>query len=302
MRISLIVLSLISLAAIGESKKAAVKPSEATKAVVPAQSVTTAAVQTTSVAPNTSVVTASAPSESGVMGFIDLRPSYSSQIGEFHSENTLELGYKFSNTWNLVYDQEFQTNLYNPADEGGLNLTAQDGYARLRGADLLKSADETLTLSYELRAFAPTKSSRRDAGMVTAIRNYAKLAKKLSDRVTMTLMEVPIAHIYTRASYNGKPNPSFENRIYLITDVDLTDKLSLSFPIQWNAQKLRSAEGNWDNFIGIYPEVGYTLTENYSVGAAYYNDTSLMSSDLATFQIGDGLKNGVVQLFFKASL
>jgi hypothetical protein len=34
----------------------------------------------------------------------------------------------------------------------------------------------------------------------------------------------------------------------------------------------------------------------------YYDTTSLISSDLSSFQIGEGLEDGVVQVFLRASL
>lgn len=253
----------------------------------------------------------SAQGDSKVLAAVDIRPTASLKGQDsFRFENWAQLGYAFSPVFQVVYHQDFWMNLYNSQLAGGadgLGLIAQDGYFDWFRDRVFQSQDKTLTLSYEGRLYVPTFSSRREAGMITAFRNYLILGKKLNDVVSVTLVEAPIVHAYSQSAHNGKANPLVENRVTLEVAFNLTSKLNFSLPMAWSATKMRRAPGqiNSDsiqNFVWINPELSYAVDANYALGVGYYDTTSLIKSDFSAFQVGEGLEDGVVQCFLRASL
>ncbi|MFM8268784.1 MAG: hypothetical protein ACKN9V_01235 [Pseudomonadota bacterium] len=250
-------------------------------------------------------------SPSKMLGGVDVRPTVSLKgTDSFRFENSVELGYQFSPVFNLIYVQNFWTNLYNSSLAGGadgLGFIAQDGYLDWTRNQIFESKDKTLSLAYEGRLMVPTLGARREAGMITALRTYFILSKKLSESVSLTFLEIPIVHAFSQASHNGKANPIVENRVGLQVSFNLSKDLSFSFPLLWSATKMRVASGNKssgaiENFVWINPELSYAVDSHYSLGMGYYDSSSLMSSDLSAFQIGEGLEDGVVQVFLRASL
>src|SRR5262245_11805189 len=105
--------------------------------------------------PSSSLFTSAAQAPEGaVIGTFELRPSYRSQIGEFHAENSAFLGYKFATGQSIYYKQEFNTNIYNPtakAGEGGLSPYAYDGSLRWKLGSIWEAPSAGLALSYEGR-------------------------------------------------------------------------------------------------------------------------------------------------------
>lgn len=245
------------------------------------------------------------------IGVLDIRPTVATKGQDsFRFENSAQIGYQFSPVFNLIYDQNFWMNLYNSSLVGGaegIGFIPQDGYFDWTRDRVLESKDKTLSLAYEGRLIMPTMGSRREAGMITVLRTYFILGKKLSEAVSLSLVEAPILHAYSQAAHNGKANPLVENRVGLQVSLNLSKQLSFSFPLIWSATKMRSApgnksSGNIENFVWINPELSYSIDSHYNVGLGYYDTSSLMSSDLSAFQIGDGLVDGVVQVFLRASL
>jgi hypothetical protein len=245
------------------------------------------------------------------VGVLDVRPTASLKGQDsFRFENSVEIGYQFSPVFSLVYHQDFWTNLYNSTLAGGsdgIGLQPQDGFFDWYRDRVLESSDKTLSLSYEGRLFVPTMASRQQAGMITALRTYFILGKKLGETVSLNLVEAPIIHAYSQASHGGKANPLIENRIGLQVSFNLSKELSFTIPLSWSATKMRSAPGNKssnavEHFVWVNPELSYAVNSNYSFGMGYYDTTSLISSDLSSFQIGEGLEDGVVQVFLRASL
>lgn len=249
--------------------------------------------------------------KSRVIGVLYLRPTATTKGQDsFRFENSAEVGYELSPSFSVFYHQDFWMNLYNSSLVGGsegIGFKPQDGFVDWFKDAVLESQDKTLSLGYEGRLLVPTMASRREAGFISALRTYFILGKKFGETVSLSLIEAPIIHFYREAAHNGRANPFVENRVGFQVSFDLSKNLNFSFPITWSATKMRSAPGNkltneMDHFIWINPELSYTVDSNYSLGMGYYDTTSLMSSDLSSFQIREGLEDGVVQLFLRASL
>lgn len=312
----LFVLAAITVAAVGlgvESKKAAVKavkpaaqPAVTAQAqpAAPATSAPAEADRTTSATTSTAAV--AAPSAAKLLGEVEVRPSWTVTPDEFHTENYAMLGYQFDKTKSLSYYQAFNTNLYDPGTSAkGLGLYAFDGFLRGKVNKIYESGGTSL--NYEARAYAPTYSAKRDAGMITIIRNYAKLVMDFNKTFSLAVYEIPIVHVYSRSANLGKANPLFENRVYLIGTINFTDKLSLDLPVMFHQSKARGAsgtanDGKWTFHVWTYPELTYSVSGNTAVGVAYYNDASLFAPDLSTSTFSDGFKSGVAQVFVRATL
>ncbi len=240
-----------------------------------------------------------------VSGALDMRPSMAaSGADSFHTENSVELGINLTEDINVSYLQAFNTNIARHRGDGtGLDLYAFDGFFRARFAPIWKSADESLTFTYAPRVFTPTFKARRDAGMITTVRNYFTLSKKVSSVVTVTGSIIPIFHAYSRtgsgSGTDASANPVFENRVYAIVDISLTDKLSLSLPLFFHQTRhlnyQAGAKNNdaWSLLVWTYPELLYAVTPKLTVGVAFYSDDLLKA---------DGLGKGVGQLTLQASL
>lgn len=252
--------------------------------------------------------TASTTFTPSLTGGIDIRPSMTANTSDWNTENTIELGAKVSPTVAISYLQAINSNLADAdGDAEGLGLYAHDGFLRVRASNLWVSADETWSLGFQLRQYAPTHAPKRDKGYITSGRHYFTLAKKLSNSVTLSGSVIPIYHIYSQPGIGTAANPAFENRFYLIADFDLGRGFSLSLPLMFHQSKARDyaaageGSGAWTFFAWTYPELLYAITPNYTVGLAYYSD-NLVAEDLSGFAISDGLSKGVIQATFQASL
>jgi len=245
-----------------------------------------------------------------IFGVLDVRPSAVLK-GEdtFRFENSAEVGYQLNPKFQVLYHQDFTMNLYNPATQSGVQgvgLQAMDGFIDWFREAWMESQDGSISLSYEGRLYVPLAATRRDAGMITALRNYFILGKKLSNGVSVNLIEAPILHFYDQPSYLGKANPAFENRLGIQLAYKFQEKWSFSLPLLWSATQLRtvsqSTGSRLDHFVWINPEISYAADSHYTLGLGYYDNTSLISSDLSSFQVGEGLEDGIVQFFVRASL
>lgn len=248
---------------------------------------------------------------SKLIGTLDLRPTMALRGQDsFRSEDSVELGYRFNPSFQLLYHQDFWTNIYNSSLVGGaegLGLVVHDGYFDWFSDRVLESRDKSLFVSYEGRLYTPTFAPRREAGMITALRNYLIVGKKVNEAISLNFVETPIVHFYDRATHLGKANPALENRMTFELALSLTSQLGLSLPLSWSAVKMRAIDGMTDSgkvesFVWINPELSYRLNDNYLVGMGYYDTTSLVKSDFSSLQIFEGLEDGVVQMFLRASL
>lgn len=247
--------------------------------------------------------TTTSPAPSRITGMIDLRPSFRSRLGSFYMENAFELGYKFTQDTSFSYLQAVNNNLYEPkGDSIGLNATIERSFARLRVNNLYKGTDG-FSISYENRFYVPVAGYDQEAGMILLSRNYFKFRKQFSSQFALTFMEIPIVQLYRTAGYfsgaNARANAAFENRVYLIGEVNFTDKLSLVLPVMFHQTKYRSFAQNarnddaWTFFFWINPEITYSIDNNFSVGLGYYSDNLLNAS---------GFEDGITQLAFTAAL
>ncbi len=258
-------------------------------------------------AEDTTLATQAAPPTSKVVGVVDLRPSAHMATGQKTTENTFELGYQFAPSRTVSVVQYLETNVHNPdsAADKGLNLTVYDAFLRTRLGKLVNLGDGA-DLGYQSRVYLPTTSASRDKGLIATFRNYISLNKKFNDLVSVSLHELPIFGAYSKAGVGASANMIYENRVYLITALQITEKLSFELPIMLHNTRYQTFEGaknsaTWAANLWIYPELTYQLTDNVSVGAAMYT-SNLVAPDLSGFTLSDGFKDSVVQLVLGATL
>jgi hypothetical protein len=244
-------------------------------------------------------------SDAKMIGIAELRPSYGSVLGEFHTENNAILGYQFSKDTNLVYKQEFFTNLYHPGTRDGMTLEARDGYFRGNITNIWTNGP--WGLNYEGRLYLPTYASRREAGMIVAARNYAHLGYRFSGAFTLILSEAPVFHVYDVAGYKKAANPWYENKVELTGVYKFSDNTRLIVPLKFSSLKYRNfAKGAkyndaWGHTLVLWPELWHRLDSTFQVGAAYYTG-SLIQDNFGATTIENGFKTGVAQLIFAANL
>lgn len=266
---------------------------------------------TPAAAPSQTVDTVAAPgqSTSKLVGMIDMRPSWTMNLGEFHNEGVVEVGWQFNPNLILSSWVEFTTNILNnraPLEEQGLNPTLGATIVRTRVNHLYDNAAKDFWISYENRTYLPTATASRDRGMIAVSRNYLKLNKKVSNSVTLMLYDILIPQIYARAGSGKSANPAFENRVYAMVSWDITSRLNFLVPIMFHQTKYRDfaagAANNdaWTFTLWTYPELDWALTDNFTIGLSYYSD-NLIKSDLSGFDFA-GLGKGVFQFVTIVSL
>lgn len=249
-------------------------------------------------------------SEATLKAAIEFRPSWSSKRGAFSTENNAELGYAFNKKTYVGYRQEFNTNLFDPsAKVSGMSLVAIDGILRADFRDVLVNKDAGLSFGYEPRIYLPTEAEERDKGRIFSTRQYLKVKKNLGTTTALTLMEVPILHVYNSpGTMAGGANPVFENRVYLVFDWTLIDgKLDFSFPVMFHNKKHRDfgagAANNsaWAQKLWVYPELTYAVNKNFSLGLAYSSE-NLVAPDLSETTFKSGFESGLTQIVLRATL
>ena len=249
-------------------------------------------------------------------GYLDLRPSWITKTGGFTTENTAEMGARITQDTSISYMQGFNTNLFDPLSpevSSGVRLELSPGAVRTKINNLWRDDRAGLSLSYENRVYLPIDAASRERGFVTALRNYIKLSKSFSNTLTLTLSDAVIPIIHSRSGNVSpmglaSPNGVFENRIQLETDLQLTEKLSISLPLMFHQTKLANfradAIGNdsWTFYICTSPEIDYAVSENLTLGLAYYNIESFFNTNLSKSQFGQALESGEFQFVLTASL
>jgi hypothetical protein len=249
-------------------------------------------------------------------GYLDLRPSWITKTGGFTTENTLEIGAKLNADTSVAYMQGFVTNLYDPvnlAENRGMKFSLDAGAVRFQIKNIWKSEGNGLALSYENRIYLPVDLGSQSKGIITSIRNYLKLSKSVSDNIKVTLSDAVIPIINSRSGNSSSAgvftsNNIFENRVYLITDIQLTEKLSLSIPVmfhQTRAANYRSEASNnaaWSFLVWTSPELDYAVNDHLTLGLSYYNNESFFSSNLSKAQFRQAFESGEVQFVLTASL
>lgn len=270
-----------------------------------------------------SVESALVPAETGALQVsIEVRPSVvvesvdnDARMPKYYTENTINFGYQFNSKVYAGYHQGFDANFHSFKDESRrLNPTISDSYIRVMIKDIWSNTSGT-SLSYEPRIYLPLAQNLRDAGNIAAIRNYVTLSQKVTSSVSVSLVEMPIFHVYNVSGsvVDGKSNanPVLENRVYLVTSVSLTDKLSLDIPIMVNSIRRANyagAEnsGRLEHTLGIYPELDYAINKTWTVGMAYFSNKLLKynnGGDLDGLNLSGVLEKGVsAQFVVRASL
>lgn len=246
-----------------------------------------------------------------VLGSVDFRPTWAFKTGEMRTESEAEAGVAFNKNLSLTYVQDINTNFYTPKNEeaSGLGAKLSVGFIRTKVKNILTWDNDKFSLNYQSRLYLPVDEPTQKKEQILAARNYVYVSRKLSDSVKLSLYEIPIFFINNRAGVGKSANNVFENRVYLIADYQITEKLSLSVPLMFhqtrkaNYSATAANNNDWTFWVWTNPELDYAITDNYTVGLSYYNDSeSLMTSDMKKFQIGTGLESGVLQLVFYASL
>lgn len=252
-----------------------------------------------------------APSAAKVVAGIDIRPSWDPALNVFRTEDAVEMGYQFKPGRSITYIQTATTNIHTPNEALGVNPLLDVGYLRTGLSKLLTDDSTGLSFGYQNRIYIPTAGYMRDAGQITMIRNYFNISKKVNDSVTVTLTEMPVFHFNSRAGTAltgaGTANASFQNRIYLTTDIQITDNLSFSLPVMFHQTKFANFQlgaknnNSWNYLVWTYPEITYSLGGGTSVGLAYYS-ANLVKADLSDLDLEAGLSNGTFQVAFTAYL
>lgn len=235
-------------------------------------------------------------------GMIELRPSWNPAGNEFHTEDTLDLGYDFSPGFSLDYNQYVNTNLSNPRT-GGFGLEPQDGFLRARFRNVWQNVRKDLTFEIEERLYLPTNAAKRDAGMIAALRSVFSLIKQVTPKFTLIAQEIPIIYGFDRSGTANGPNPAFENRLYLIASYDITPKLNFSFPLLlWATAQRRfgptavSADtSRWTYMAMIWPELTVAVAPQTFLGVSYYSGNFVDGFE-------KGLTDGVTQLVLRQTL
>ena len=249
-------------------------------------------------------------------GYIDLRPSWITKTGNFTTEDTVELGAKLTQDTSVTYMQGLLTNLYDPMSgdaNGGLKPKLDAGALKVNVKNLWKDDSQGLSLGYENRTYLPVDEASQNRGMIASIRNYLKLSKKVNDRLQFTLSEIAIPIVNNRSGVVSKTgeavaNKIFENRVYLVTDIQLTEKLALSLPVMFHQSRTAnfrsdaSQNASWSFHVWTSPELDYAMSENLTLGVAYYNNDSFFTPNLSKSQFGQALESGEFQFVLTASL
>lgn len=255
----------------------------------------------------TSNIISAVPTEEKINGTIEVRPSWTSNSGEFHTENTLGAGYQFNRNFDLGYTQYIDTNLFNPGTTvSGLGPIVRDGFLNANFKNLYNNG-QGFSVSYEPRVYLPTATAKRDAGMVTMLRNNFTVRQSFSPLFALTAQAIPMIHAYSQAGAAGKANPVFEQRFYLVGEFQFTDKLSAVVPLMLestrHANYATGAKNNnaWSHKLYMYPELYYAIDSNYLLGVAYMTG-DFTDPNLSGFALSKGFKYGVPQLILRASL
>jgi len=269
---------------------------------------TVTSAETTAAATSEAAVT-TAPADSKIIGQIDIRPQWVPSTNAVNTDNTIEGGYQFDADTSLSYNQEFSTNFSNPTANAGMDLKVLDGFLRTRLKNLL--VNDNLSLSYENRVYLPTAASQRDRGLITAIRNYATISQKLNDTVSLTLQEIPVLYFYSQSGFGDEANKGFENRIYLIADINLAQDVSFSLPLLYYATRYRSYattakyDDSWGHLLYTWPEITVRVHPNAELGFAYMSENFLTEGPAGAVNgvdIGSAFSNGTAQIVLRANL
>lgn len=250
--------------------------------------------------------------ESGLKLSFELRPTWTPSREKFHSDNDLELEYRFSPGFALGYTQGFELRLYDGQSQQK-NVDAQPclGFLAAEFGDLWKSADSKTSFGYTARLNAPTEKENREAGMLTGLGNFFKLRHDFSPTLALTAIEAPLLHVYSRAGGErdgvSSANPRFENRLGIAAELSFFKRaLKVRLPAVLQAVRFADFEkgahhnDTWAAALWITPEVTYALTGSTTVGLAYAEN--FVKEESQTLNELDFTHSGTAQFIFQQAL
>jgi hypothetical protein len=234
----------------------------------------------------------------------------------------LEAGYQFNKDRELGYTQYFNTNVYDPSGKNrGLSPYLQQGFLRYTMKNLWQNDAKDFSISYEPRIYLPTWSSDASKGMILFFRNDITFSKKFTSLFSLNVVEIPIFFAHSTRGIQtenvASANPIFENRVYIIPTFNFTPNLTLSLPIMFHVTRHMNykpwAKNNdgWASFLWVWPELDYQITPKTTIGAAFYNENSMVASNFTggltltgteADGTSQGLSSSIVQLVLRQSL
>ena len=246
-----------------------------------------------------------------IYGYLEFRPSYTTNIGEFHTENTAEAGYKFRPNLKAGYVQFYNTNLMNNSiNTSGLNLLMKDGFFYLKAKNLWESSDKHLALNYQLRLLTPTNSVKYAAGYRSSIRNQFSASYLFNDDIKTELSYNPIYHLYTKDGALGSSglsaNPYFDHQLSLTQEFHPGAKWTLSLQLLYQLTSYREFQGAANSGrsrkqMYFSPELDYEINPVHTIGVSFYTD-NLISDYGSESTVSNGFKFGVAQLVWGINL
>jgi len=245
---------------------------------------------------------------------IELRPTLVPRIGEWHTENLVELGYPLNENTKFSYVQYFNTALYYHKTNKSVfkepNFLWQPGFFRMRFNNLWKNEDKTLTFSIQERLYMPTDSTRThfpskvSQGMITTSRTYLVLRKKFFSFLEADIALAPTFFIYKKNGFETEKkdiaNPIYETFVEQSTDFKFGKSFLFTFDIQFRMTRNRSfsddadQNGTWSYNLAINPELDWGLTPKHTLGLAFTSD-NMLYTDASAFVFKPAFKNGIVQ-------
>ncbi len=249
------------------------------------------------------------PKTTGLTGFFEFRPTYSTKSPSYSAENTAAIGYRFNPDLAIEWTQYFGHNLYNQSVKS-FNFALDDSFFALQMKPLW-SNDSGMNLTFEPRMYLPTKEEEAKNGMVTALRTYFTLCQKLSEVVTLSISEIPILYSYSKAggTRDKKPsaNPIVGNNVYLVGAFNLGKGFTFSVPLYLYMKYNRSfasdteTSNRWVYKLHFWPELSYSVSESVKAGVSYR--TGWLTNDkLGDFNASKAFNSGDAQVFISATL
>lgn len=246
----------------------------------------------------------------------EFRPTWNLGDRKWTGEHVLELGYKIGTKGMIAYRQQIDSAMTPSLD--GQYFGFSDGYlmGRIYGTPNPQSG---VGLTFEPRVYFPTDPAKRDHGLVTAIRSYFKVERKLTDNFSMLLWEVPILHAYSQRGFQSatpnpdgtvglEANPLFENRVYagpvfswgkgfasLMTTLQLKNTRYSDF------SETAKYNDDWQHELTFYSEFTVQILPNIGLGVAYESG-NLIQADFSDFNMYSGFNTGRGQFILSFSL
>lgn len=251
---------------------------------------------------------------SGITGFVEIRPSLFVPTEEWYTENTASLGYLFKDNIQIDYTQYFNTSLYAPEASNEFAFSLETSFVRLRLDNLWES--DRLSFDFHPRIELPTNEFFLDTGRLLGLRNDFFLNYQWTPQFKVTLREVPILLLNTETGYwiddeSAAANPIFQNRVYLEANWQITEALGLYFPFIYQTTRFGRFDVDpefevqvglneqWVYELYIWPELTYALSPNFYIGLSYMSGNFLADGSL---DLEMAFNNGVGQFMFGAIL